>query len=57
MYWGVRVCGCACFGVGMTEQFGSGKDFVCLRQLQRENEMKIHPLLCCQKHTETEHPG
>lgn len=49
--------GCACFGVGTTEQFGIGKDFVCLQQLQKENEMKIHLFLCCQKHIEKEHPG
>lgn len=54
---GEIVYGCACFGVGTTEQFGIGKDFVCLQQLQKENEMKIHLLLCCQKHIEKEHPG
>lgn len=36
---GEIVYGCACFGVGTTEQFGIGKDFVCLQQLQKENEM------------------
>lgn len=54
---GEIVYGCACFGAGTTEQFGIGKDFVCLQQLQKENEMKIHLLLCCQKHIEKEHPG
>lgn len=41
----------------LERQFGIGKDFVCLQQLQKENEMKIHLLLCCQKHIEKEHPG
>lgn len=63
--WEDTVCllgPCMCLGVGISERFGSGRDFVCssLRifsaTCERENELKMYPPPCCQKHIKRDRP-